>query len=135
MFLMLVTIPKNTVFFVAVLLSLLFLFGLPYIPSFPQTGCWSPTTHVDKRVCVLPWKSSGHDADINQNNLVRLNIQAVITCRGDIMEHLQGEMVHGKRYANKAQLFLVPCLRYGNFRHLLQNPKVSKNLTGSNNYN
>ena len=45
-------------------------------------------------------------------------------------------MVHEKRSTNKAQYFvLVSSRRYQDFRHILQNPKVPKNVMGSNNHN
>ena len=41
-------------------------------------------------------------------------------------------MVHEKTFTNKAHSFVwVSCRRYPDFRHILQNPKVPKNVMGS----
>ena len=58
-----------------------------------------------------------------------------------VMSHLwktfQGGIVHEKNICKQSRTFflLVPSLRYWDFRHLLQNPKVPKNLIGFNNQN
>ena len=53
-----------------------------------------------------------------------------------LWEKFQDEMVHEKTYTNKAQdFFLISCRRYQDFRRILQNPKVPKNVMGSNNHN
>ena len=53
-----------------------------------------------------------------------------------LWEKFQDEMVHEKTSTNKAQhFFLVSSRRYQDFRHILPNPKVPKNVMGSNNHN
>ena len=48
----------------------------------------------------------------------------------------QDEMVHEKTFTNKAHnLVLVSSQRYKNFRQILQNTRVPKNVMGSNNHN
>ena len=53
-----------------------------------------------------------------------------------LWKKFQDEMVHEKTSTNKAQYFFwVSSQRYQYFRHILQNPKVPKNIMGSNNHN
>ena len=52
------------------------------------------------------------------------------------VEKFQDEIVTEKTFTKKAQhFFLVSSQRYQDFRNILQNPKVPKNVIGSNNHN
>ena len=52
------------------------------------------------------------------------------------VEKFQDEIVTEKTFTKKAQHFFgVSSLRYQDFRNILQNPKVPKNVIGSNNHN
>ena len=52
-----------------------------------------------------------------------------------VEKKFQDEMIREKTITNKAQIFfLVSSQRYQDFRHILQNLKVPKNLMGYNNH-
>ena len=51
------------------------------------------------------------------------------------VEKCQDEMVTEKHLKKSTNFFLVSSRRYQDFRHILQNPKVPKNVMGSNNHN
>ena len=53
----------------------------------------------------------------------------------NLWKKIQDEMVHVKTSRNKAQKKFGSSWRYQEFRHILQNPKVPKNVMGSNNHN
>ena len=51
------------------------------------------------------------------------NVWKMIQEKKEIAKHMQ----------KKAQAYLVPCQRYQDSRHLLQNPKLPRNVMGFNN--
>ena len=53
-----------------------------------------------------------------------------------LVEKFQDEMATEKNiYKKSTTFYFVLSRRYQDFRHILQNPKVPKNVMGSNNHN
>ena len=69
--------------------GVLFLDILSYIPSGPETKCWSPPhLHLEKRVwvCVLPQNPYGKTAACHQDHLLSQKMIAFFTSHGDIVK-------------------------------------------------